>query len=346
MKSLYRVLMAAAAVAILTGGAPAQEKEGPGPEPAMTATEIAAVEKFFTLKVEEARQALKKHNYQLALKLIDAILVVNPQTRHKKVLQEMKIIASQGLLQQEVVRVYLYSPKKVYALGEKIEIKLRVRNISSGEVTFPHALAVPRNLGGVRKFAYTYELSGSSRMRATRTVIKQGSPITLKKNQVWEKSFEIDTSVVEAVEPVMRRYVLAAMLRPAEIIAGEEEKFTRPLTTGKIEIWAMPKKYAPYSKNAFANLKEALSFIRGERVPGELLLDDETTARVVLFYSVFFLSEQERTEALELLMEALTASAGQAARTITGSLTFLTNQPYGSSKEDWLNWWQRVGKKE
>lgn len=341
MKRLFQVLVAAAAVALLAGGAPAQEKEEPGPRAALTSVERAAVEKFFGLKVEETRRALRAHNYKLALQLVDAILVVNPQTRHKKVLQDMRISANQGLLQQEIVRVYLYSPKKVYALGEKVEIKLRVRNISEGEVTFPHTAAQPRNFGTLRKFTYTYELSGSWRTRRTPAVIKQDSPIVLKKNQVWEKSYEIDTSGVEGEEPLMRRYVLQAQVRPAEIITGEEEKFTRPLTTGKLEIWAMPKKYLAYSKNAFPNLKEAVSFIRGERVPGQLLLADQATARVALFYSVFFVGERERSEALNLLMEALAAAAGETARTITGSLTFLTSEPYGSSKKDWLNWWQR-----
>jgi hypothetical protein len=335
------------AVTVCPGAAPAQEKEEPKPTPEvrLTAREMAAVEKFIALKVEKVKEALAVHNYEFAVSLIDAILQVHPETESRTQLQDLRIKAGEGLLQQEVVKVYLYSPKSVYTFGEKIAVKLRVKNVSDDEVTFPHSGEKPRNFGRVVKASYSYELLGSSRMRRTQLIVKQDKPIKLGKGQVWEKSYEIDTSKLAADEPGVRRFVLQAELRPAQIDAGEE-KFSRYLVTGELEVLVVPKEHAALAGNPLKHIRDATSFMLGKADPEETRFKDFAGAQAAAFYPSFFLADEEKAEAVGLLMAALEKSRADTARVLMGCLTYLTREAHGSSREDWLQWWKRQQKQK
>ncbi len=347
---LSRVLLAACLLAALVclGPAWAQEEPKEKPEPApvikLTAREMAAVEKFIALKVEKIKEALAVHNYEFATSLIDAILKVHPETRSLQQLHELRIKAGEGLLQQEVVRVYLYSPRRIYTDGEKIEIKLRVKNVSQNDVTFPHSGKTPRNFGRVVKASYTYELAGSSRMRRTQLIVKQDEPITLGTGQVWEKSYEIDTAVAASAEPGVRRYVLQAELRPAQINTGEE-KFSRYLVTGELDLWVIPKERAALAAGALGHVRDATSFLLGKADREKTGLKDVPEAQAAAFFSCFFLAEGEKDEAVGLLMAALEKTSADTARVLMGCLSYLTGEAHGTSKQDWLQWWKTRQKK-
>lgn len=345
---LSRVLFAAGllAVTLCLGPARAQEEPKGEPEPApevkMTAREMAAVEKFIAHKVEKVKEALAVHNYEFAVSLIDALLTVHPETRSRQELHDLRIKAGEGLLQQEVVRVYLYAPRRVYTFGETIEVKLRVKNVSPDEVTFPHSGEQPRNFGRVVKTSCSYKLRGSSRIRRTQLIVKQDKPITLGKDQVWEKSYQIDTSKLADEEPGVGRFVLQAELRPAQIEAGEE-KFSRYLMTGELDLWVVPKERAALAAGALRHVRDATSFMLGK--PGTTL-KELPEAQEVVFYSCFFLADSEKDEAVKLLMSALEKKTAETARVLMGCLTFLTGEPHGTDKRDWLDWWKKRRKEE
>lgn len=342
MKSLLRLTLAGAVFAALVCANPAGAQEEPpaSKPPALSTGEQAAVEKFLGLKVEEVRQHVSGHNYDFALRLIDAILMVAPNTRFKRELQQLHIKANQGMLQQKVLRTYLFCSKKVHSIGDMIEVKLRIKNISPDEVSMPHNAEQARNFGVLLETTYSYELPGSSRMRRTQLTIKQDSAIVLKKNQVWEKTFKIDTSRIKSRQPVIRRYVLQAVLRPAEIVSGDE-RFSRYLSTGELEIWVMPSEHLNLAKDALGHLREATSFIQGKPIPGELAIDSNSKAQVAAFYSTFFLARKDRLKAVRELVRALEKAAGDTARVLMGSLSYLTKEPHGTSREDWLDWWKK-----
>lgn len=341
---LSTILLAAGllAVTLCPGTVPAQEPEKPGPEVKMTAREMAAVEKFIALKIEKVKEALAIHNYEFAVSLIDAILQVHPETKSRQQLHELRIKAGEGLLQQEVVKVYFYTSRRIYTFGEKIVIKLRVKNVSPGEVTFPHTGKTPRNFGRVVKTSCSYKLLGSSRIRRTQLIVKQDEPITLGKGQVWEKSYEIDTSKLKAADPGVRRFVLQAELRPAQIETSEE-KFSRYLITGELDLWVVPKEHAAYASEALRHVRDATSFMLGKAETG---VKDTTEAQTAAFYSCFFLAGSEKDEAVKLLMEALKKATADTARVLTGCLTFLTGEAHGSAKQDWLDWWKQRQKQK
>jgi hypothetical protein len=335
---LLLVIIVAAALALAVAGPPAraQEEKPAKPPVSLTAAEKAAVEKFLKIKLDEARQAVESRNFDYALQVIDAILLLAPQTPLKRKLQELRLSANEKKLQQEVVRVYLHCAKRIHSTGDKIEIRLRIKNISNGELKFPLGSEEARNFGTLTKTTHDYKLSGSTHMRQTQLTIKQNSSITLKKDQVWEKTFEIDTSRLTDKEPAMHRYVLRARLRPLEIISGKEV-FSRYLSTGELELYIMPSKYLEMAKNAMKHIKLSVSCIEQKAARGDLAFD----ARIVLFYSTFFLSEREKKQALPLLFGALEKSSGDTARVIMGSLSFLTGEEHGTSKNDWLDWWKK-----
>jgi hypothetical protein len=345
-----RILTAACLLAALVclGPASAQEEPKEKPEPApevkMTQREMAAVEKFIALRVEKVKEALAVHNYEFAVSLIDALLLVHPETESRGLLHELRIKAGEGLLQQEVVRTYLYSARRIYAPGEKIEVKLRVKNVSGGDVTFPHSSETPRNFGRIVKTSCSFELAGSSRMRRTQLIVKQDEPITLGKGQVWEKSYEIDTSADAGDQSAVRRYVLQAELRPAQIEAGEE-RFSRYLLTGELELWVVPKERAALADKPLENVREATAYMLGARDPAAAVKDLDQ-AHEAAFYSCFFLAESDRPEAVRLLMAALEKATADTARVLMGCLTWLTGEPHGSAKEDWLQWWKKRRKEE
>ncbi len=344
MRSLLLIAsIAGIALAVCAIHGTAQEQEPKTARAQLSESEKAAVEKFFSLKIEEVKKHMGKHNYQYAISLIDAILIVHPKTHHVRELKRLRTRASEALLQQDVVRVYLYSPKNIYAFGEKIELKLRAKNISEEEIVFPHTDEKARNFGILVKKAYEYEFLGSRRMQRTQTVVKQDAPIALRKDEIWEKSFEIEPPRRARAGDSVCRYVFKASLRPAEIITGEEE-FSRFLPTGELEIWVMPKEHLNLSGNAFAHLEEAASHLLGRPSPGELAIKSIRAALKVVFYSAFFLNNEEKKQAIDLLVPSLEKLQGDSARAIMGSLSYLTGKSFGSSGEQWIKWWKRGNK--
>jgi hypothetical protein len=318
----------------------AQDRETEERSESLTVSEEMAVEKFLSLKVAEVKSAMESSNCDHAIQLIDAILLLKPDTQHRRELKDLRIIASQKKLQQEVVRVYIYCSKKLHKAGEAIDICIRVKNIGSDTVTFPHSGNNPRNLGFITKKTYDYRFPCSSRMRGTQVMIKQDSPIVLQKSQVWEKCFEIDTSGMDAGMPTVRRYILQVELRPTEIVAGRGQ-FSRYLSSGEIELWVVPGEYESLVQNPMEHFKEASLFLLGKPAPGELAIDDESTARLILFYCTFLLDEHDRVEALPTLISVLEKASGDTAMVVMGLLSFLTDEDFGTSREDWLDWWKR-----
>lgn len=337
---LALLAIAFVAAALSAARITAQEEEPPGEEQRLSPDEEKAVEKFIFLKAGEARQAVENRNFDYAVRLIDSILLLAPETPLKNELKELRIKAAQEKLQRDVARAYLYCAKKVYKAGEKIEVKLRIRNLTSEKITLPLTDEQSRNFGVLVKEIHDYKLLGSTRMRRSQLVMKQDSPIVLEENQLWEKTFEIDTSRVGGAQPVFRRYVLQAVMRPVEIVTGSE-RFSRYLATGELEIRVMPPEHAPLAGNALEHLVEATSFIAGKPVPGEMALDETGMAQTAVFYSVFFLTGPQAQEAMAHLFEALEASAGDTSRVLMGCLSFLTGEKFGTSREDWLNWWKK-----
>jgi hypothetical protein len=80
-------------------------------------------------------------------------------------------------------------------------------------------------------------------------------------------------------------------------------------------------------------------------LPGELAIDDLREAQIVAFYSSFFLSKQEKESSLPRLFETLRKSSGDMAHLLMGMLSYLTGEEFGTSKEDWLDWWDKTRNK-
>jgi len=339
MRLLLTLLAAAAlAAAVCTGHAGAQEK--PPAKPAgLSDLEKAVVEKFLEIKLEEARESVENRNYDYAVKIIDAILLLAPKTRLSKELQDLRLTALEKKLQQRTVRVYLYCSGKIHKAGEEMELMLRIKNLSNGKIELPVGSAQKRNFGILTKKTTDFKLFGSTHERQVQTTLKQDSSIILEKGRVWETSFKFKTPQPGGSEPAIRRYIFQASLRPVEIITAEEH-FSRYLRTGELELWVVPSGHEKFTEKALANLTEAAAFLRGKPAPGELAVDSETEARIAMFYSTFFLTESEKKKATPLLAGLLEKADNETARVIMGSLTFVTGEEFGTSKQDWLDWWK------
>jgi hypothetical protein len=136
--------------------------------------------------------------------------------------------------------------------------------------------------------------------------------------------------------------VLQAGLRPVQIIA-DEDQFSRYLLTGELELWLLPAEHRNLADKALEHLKEAVSFFDGNPVRGDLNITNRTMARLTAFYSTYFLKEKEKDKALELIFSIFEKTAGDTAKVLMGTLTYLTGELFGTSKEEWLEWWKKRG---
>jgi len=328
-------LCACAAFALLLCPAAAQEEKA---IPPLKPSEKQAVERFISLKTEEVKKAVELHDYDYAIRLIDAILLLKPNTSCKDKLKELRLKASRETLQQNVLRVYLSCASKYHTAGANIRIKLRIKNLTEGKVVLPVYTKEARNFIVVTKDTLDYGFPFSTRMRRTQLTVKQESEIVLETGQLWEKTFDIDTSKMDRPAHYVRKYVLQAAVWPCEIIT-DTERFSKALTTGKLELTVAPEKELALAADALENLGNALSYINdGTTVPEGLEIDSRARADEVIFYSAFFIEDEQKGDALRLLFESLEKSAGRTSRIIMGSLSGLTGKNFGTSKEDWLKW--------
>jgi hypothetical protein len=309
----------------------------------MTEEEMKAVDKFFRAKFEEAKSYCEARKYDAALKLTDSILTLRPdaEANFRQEVVSLRVKCEEGIIQQSVVRSYILVPKSVCEVSERVEFKIRVDNLSEGEVRIFSGGRERSIFGRLEREVYEYALDGTSRISRAPVVMRNTADIVLRKGEGWEKSYFIETEGLGSFEGKFRRYILRGVLRPAEMECGGE-RFSRDLPLGAVTIDVLPEGCARYARSPVEVIRDSVMHLTQR---SDETARSESEGQTMLFYASFYVPAESLDEVVGLIIGSLDKLSAPAARTAMGVLTNLTAEAYGFEVEAWKKWWARKVKK-
>jgi hypothetical protein len=303
----------------------------------MTEEEMKTVDKFFRAKFEEAKSYCEARKYDAALKLIDAILILHPEVSFRQEVVSLRVKCEEGMIQQSVVRSYILVPKSVCEVGERVEFRIRVDNLSGDEVRIFSGGQERSILGRLEREVYEYALDGTSRISRAPVVVRNTADIVLRRGEGWEKSYFIDTEGLGSFEGKFRRYILRGVLRPAEMEFGGE-RFSRDLPLEPVTIDVLPEGCARYARSPVEVIRDSVMHLTQH---SDETARSESEGQTMLFYASFYVPAESLDEVVGLIIGSLDKLSSLAARTAMGVLTNLTAEAHGFEVEEWKKWWAR-----
>lgn len=303
----------------------------------MTEEEMKAVDKFFRGKFEKAKSYAEAHNYETALKLVDAILTLHPEVGFRDEVVSLRVKCEEGMIQQSVVKSYISVPKNVCEVSEQVEFKIRVDNLTEDEARIFTKGLENSIFGRLEREVREYSIDGMSRFSRAPEFVRNVPDITLRKGEGWEKSYFIETKGLGSFEGRFRRYVLWGALRPAEMECGNE-RFSRYLPLEPVTIDVLPEGCGKYAQRPVEVVRDSVMRLIQRSGEGGRT---EREAQSMLFYASFYVPAGSLHEVAGLIIGSLDKLSASGARTAMGVLTNLTGEAHGFEAEAWKRWWAR-----
>lgn len=291
-----------------------------------TDKEVGLIEKYLYARYLEATQYYQKAIYQRALEIVDAILCLEPRISFREKLKYLCLACKRKLIQQNILKASLRTPKEIYEIGDKILITLRLENVTLEPVEI--------NLGQqnfiiLYRKVNEYGPLGNFETRSRMEEIKLSEPaINLKPQATWEHTFIVDTSQ-EGPSIYYRTYELSAEIRPLQL-KSQAGASIRKIVPTPLLLRLFPPDVEPVLQNPLAFLGKALE--------GGIPVD--------IFLCALLVPAKDQDKALTLLMKSLEKSSPKVKKTILTCLKHMTRLPVELDETAWRNWWAEREKRK
>jgi hypothetical protein len=283
--------------------------------------EIALIERYFYSKYLSAAQFYQREDYQSALDIINAIIKLESNISFANKLKLFKLACEEKIVQKNIIRANLRTPRDAYEIGEKIFVTLKLENVALApvEITLPQDPIIIIYINATEYGPYGDYLS-SSRMEEEKLTIKN---ISINAQKFWEYTFALDTSV-EGVKTInYRTYEVVTELRPGRLKTDKEESI-RKIISLPITIRTFPPKIDKVLKDPLPSLAKALD----EGIP------------IDIFLCALLVPETDKEKAIDLLMRSIDKSTEDAKKTIMTALKHITRIPVELEEKAWRQWWE------
>lgn len=284
--------------------------------------EIAVIEKYLYSKYLNAVQSYQKEDYQGALDTINAIVKLEPRFSFTDKLKLFRLACEEKIIQKNILRATLRTPKEIHEIGDKIFVTLKLENVALNplEVTMPNEPLMIIYITAM-EYGPLGDYLSISRMEGEKL---PPNNISLKPQEFWEHTFTIDTTKENPKSIYYRVYEITAEIRPSNIKSGKEESI-RKIISLPLTIRAFPPNVDKVLKAPIPSLSKALD--------GGIPID--------IFLCSLLVPEADKETTLELLMRSLEKSSSQEAKkAIMTSLKHITRLPVEIDEKAWKQWWK------
>lgn len=295
--------------------------------PATNDKDLALIERFFHFKYLTAVEFYKREDYQFALDIVNAILKLEPRVTFQDELRVFKITCEEKIIQKNLLRATLRTPKEIYEIGDKIFVTIKLENVSLRpiEITLhpdPYMVVYIN----VTEYGPFGDYFNDSRMKEEKLNLKD---ITLKPQEFWEYTFAIDTAKDGIKTINYRTYDVVLEIRPFKLKTEKEESI-RKIVSLPLLIRTFPPNVEKVQKEPLPSLTKALN----QGIP------------IDIFLCALLVPETDKDKELELLIRALEKSSDQAKKAIMTALKLITKLPVELDEKAWSQWWQEHSKKK
>ena len=287
-------------------------------------------------KYRLAQERFQQGDYLAALKLVEAILTIEPQPALRSQLIELRRRSRQMLLQEYLVSARLEPTRRVMAPGETLLVRLKLRNNSEQPITIARGPDEGWQFGTVIVQYEAFTPDGEWVSRQFTRPIDLNGDVKLQSGEEWERllSLEIDTTMPEGVV-VLQRITVSGTLRPHQLAPDQGAAIGEFLPLLPERLWVA----AP---EAHALLERPLEVVRKElsalETPDTYDLSSAQYRR--LFYAALALPEAEEEGFIEAVIGALPRLKPSAAKRLMRLLSQLTRRFPDMEVKTWVDWWQ------
>jgi hypothetical protein len=294
----------------------------------------AFVDKYLRAKYAEALGFVRKRSYQRAYDLAGAILALEPKASMADSARKLRRHCDAMILQTTLLEARLLHGKASYAVGETVELSLRLKNIFRSPLTLsfgkPEAgKPAPRGVVIVEVETTIRDFYGATQTWTRSQEVHVENEVPVAPGGQWEKSFVLDQHLEVGDREHVREIVVNAWTQPAGIdVEGRDAGRRVQFESAFLRL--VPKKYDRFLENPLDWLGKTV---------------DAGTAQETYICSRL-LDGKDRDAGAALLLAAMEKTDNAKYRaSMSWILKGLTGQTLGEDPKAWREWLDGKGKK-
>ncbi len=281
------------------------------------------VDQYIFSKYYQAWTLAKSGNFQRAMNIADALLLLEPRSRYRQKIGDLRRYCDHRLTQETLCEARVVPSKTVAIRGEKLECLLQIRNRREKEIRFEFGTE-SRGFAIVNQSIRVPALRGDEHEYNQSRQLHFEREIPIAVDAQWEHTFLVDTGAELNLSEDLQIVTVQAWMLPRKIHLGDGG-MTKRIIFEPAVIRVVAKKYEPDLADPLAGLRRAIQ---------------SGTVNDVFVLAHLLDGEQKET-GIGLLIEQLSESKTSAGSAfLTQLLTFLTGENLGPRREKWVKWWK------
>jgi len=268
-----------------------------------------------------------------ALKLLNGILALEPQTEQLTEIRQLRGRCQTRLTEASWLRTRLEPKKNVIASTAPLEVFLVVENVSDQVIRVLHEDEAP--MGVVFLDYEELNRDGTrTRIRTQQGVNLGSEEVVLQPKKKKRIKLELPPAHRRLPSGAVGRYRLSGRLRPTELEVGDAPA-SRFLILHEQSVIVLGTRDLGLGKDPLASFKAAVI-----RAGKGTYASREEPARSAFVASVV-LGHKDRELALKTLVEALGPSEPPLTHALCAGMGRVNGEPLNFTKDEWLAWWSQ-----
>lgn len=268
-----------------------------------------------------------------ALKLLNGILALEPQTEQISEIRQLRTLCETRLTEASWLRTRLVPKREVIANTAPLELSLVIENVSDQEIRVLHEEEAP--MGVVFLDYEELNRDGTrTRIRTQQGVNLGEEEVVLAPKKKRRIKLELPPAHRRLPSGAVGRYRLSGRLRPTKLEVGDAPA-SRFLILPEQDVIVLGKRDLDLAKDPRASFREAVS-----RAGKGTYASRQEPARAA-FVAAVVLGHSDREAALQALVEALGPSEPPLTQALCAGMGRVNGEPLNFTKDEWLAWWSQ-----
>lgn len=294
-------------------------------------------ERWYEAKFREAARRVERGDHLAAVKLCDAILIVEPDCPIRDRIQALKIRAKELHLRISVIEARLIPKRVLVAPGEPIEVALEVKNVSNEPLELAPPDVPEGDVFGALELE-TFEANANGERMRSHEIQKIQTTVAarLGPGETWKTLLSLGPARPIGTG-VLRRVTISGSIR-SKVLVKKDERFDRFLPLFPVEVFVADRTRHALAAEPRRALQEAIVALRATH--------DEKDAHAQaerIFFAALLAPQAAREATIQDLGATLDAPDDPAAPAAIAALAALADRPLEYDRALWRAWLKRRG---
>lgn len=224
---------------------------------------LVSGERWYEAKLREASLRMRRGDHLAAWKLLDAILVVEPDCPIRDRIQAMKLRARELYVRASVLAGRIVPKKVLVAPGEKIELAIEAKNVSEQPLELSFDAERGEVFGAVEVEIYRATRHGDTMRSREKRNVQAAAAARLAPGETWRTPLVLPP-LERAHREIFRRVTISGALRPAVLRRGDDQ-YNAPIPLFPVDVVVVDPEFHALAADPVASVRKALADVRGAR---------------------------------------------------------------------------------